>query len=304
MSLRLRALTLVMRLVLRPLLARTVQPAKARRDFNLLARLLCAPPFLLHRVDAGPPVLHWVRAGAIHPARIILYLHGGGYIAGNPAGYAALMGRLSRLTGLHVAAPVYRLAPEHPAPAAFDDAVFAHAALIARGYAPGDIVLGGDSAGGGLALALLAHLCACDQRPAGLFAMSAWTDLSLTGASLHSNAAVDPILPVAQMPDVVAMVRGDLAPDDPRLSPLFAAFDAPPPVFLQVGTTEILLDDTRRMADVLRRAGGQVEVSEWRCAPHVWHLADGYLPEARAALSQIAQFVAGLPYPLAEAVRR
>jgi epsilon-lactone hydrolase len=294
MSLRLRALTFVMRLLVRPLLARAVQPVKLRRSYDLVARLFLAPPFLLHQVEAGLPALHWVRAGPIHPARIILYLHGGGYVAGNPAGYAAMLGRLSQLTGLHVAAPVYRLAPEHPAPAAFDDAVLAHAGLIARGYAPGDIVLGGDSAGGGLALALLAHLCAHKLHPAGLFAMSAWTDLSLTGASLQSNAAADPILPVAQMPTLVAMVRGDLAPDDPRLSPLFATFNAPPPVFLQVGTTEILLDDTRRMADVLRGAGGQVEVSELPGVPHVLHLADGYLPEARAALQQIARFVVSL----------
>lgn len=294
MSLRLRAMVLGLRWVMRPLLARAINPAKARQDFAIMSRLFRAPPFLLHQVDAGTPELHWVRAGAIHPRRIILYLHGGGYIAGNPAGYRAMLGRLSRLTGLQVVAPAYRLAPEHPAPAAFEDAVKAHAALLARGYAPADIVLGGDSAGGGLALALLAHLCAHDLRPAGLFAMSPWTDLTMTGESLRDNAAADPILPVALMAALVAMVRGELAADDARLSPLFAAFDAPPPVLLQVGTTEILRDDMRRMGDVLRSAGGRVEVREWQGAPHVWHLADGYLPEARAALRQVAGFVGGL----------
>ncbi len=294
MSLRLRAMVLGLRWVIRPLLARAINPAKARRDFAMMSRLFRAPPFLLHQVDVGAPALHWVRAGPIHPRRIILYLHGGGYIAGNPAGYRAMLGRLSRLTGLHVAAPAYRLAPEHPAPAAFEDALLAHAALRAQGYAAGEIVLGGDSAGGGLALALLAHLCAQDLHPAGLFALSPWTDLSMTGASLRDNAAADPVLPVALMPALVAMVRGDLALDDVRFSPLFAVFDAPPPVLLQVGSTEILRDDTRRIADVLRSAGGRVEVSEWQDAPHVWHLGDGYVPEARAALQQVAGFIAGL----------
>jgi epsilon-lactone hydrolase len=297
MSLRLRAMTLGLRLVLRPLLARTLSPAKARRDFNIMSRFFRAPPFVLHQVDDGPPVLHWVRAGQVHPHRIILYFHGGGYVAGNPVGYRAMLGRLSRLTRLHVVAPVYRLAPEHPAPAAFEDAVRAHATLMTQGYTAGDIVLGGDSAGGGLALALLAYLCAQDQRPAGLFAMSPWTDMAMTGASLRSNAVADPILPVAQMAMLVDLVRGDLPPSDPRISPLFATFDAPPPVYLQVGSTEILRDDTRRMAAALDAAGGRVEMVEWQDAPHVWHLADGFLPEARAALQHIADFVTALPSP-------
>jgi epsilon-lactone hydrolase len=297
MSLRLRAMTLGLRLILRPMLARTLSPAKARRDFAIMSRLFRAPPFVLHQVDDGPPALHWVRAGQVHPQRIILYFHGGGYVAGNPVGYRAMLGGLSRLTGLHVVAPAYRLAPEHPAPAAFDDAVRAHATLMMQGYTAGDIVLGGDSAGGGLALALLAYLCAHGQRPAGLFAMSPWTDMAMTGASLRSNAVADPILPVAQMAMLVNLVRGDLSPSDPRISPLFATFDAPPPVYMQVGTTEILRDDARRMATVLDAAGGRVEVAEWMDAPHVWHLADGFVPEARAALQHIAGFVTTLPNP-------
>lgn len=294
MSLRLQALVFGLRLVFRPMLARTFTPAKARQDFSRVSHLFRMPPFLLHQVQPGAPDLHWVRAGPIHPRRIILYLHGGGYVVGSPLAYRGMLGRLSRLTGLHVVAPAYRLAPEHPAPAAFDDAVRTHGVLMAQGYGAGDIVLGGDSAGGGLALALLAHLCAKGQHPAGLFAISPWTDLSMAGETLHSNAAADPILPVAQMPQVIGLVKGGLAVTDPRLSPLFAKFAAPPPVLLQVGTTEILLDDTRRMAEVLRGAGGQVEVVQWPDVPHVWHLGDGYVPEARAALREIVGFVLGL----------
>jgi acetyl esterase/lipase len=204
------------------------------------------------------------------------------------------MARLARLTGLQVVAPEYRLAPEHPAPAAFDDAVAAHGRLIGRGYAAGRIILAGDSAGGGLALAVLAEVCRRGLRPAGLVGFSPWTDLAGGGESRVSNAARDVFLPAERMAVAVERVRGSLDPADPRLSPVHAMFDHPPPVLLQVGTTEILRDDSRMMAAVLRRAGGEVRLSEWVDCPHVWQMLDGYLPEARAALVEVADFVATL----------
>lgn len=294
MSLRLRALVFAARYLARPVLARTRQPEQARRDFNLVSRLLRVPPFLLHLVDPGPVPLHWVSVRRRSTDWVILYFHGGGYVAGSPVTHIGLAGRIAKLTCLPVAAPDYRLAPEHPAPAAFEDALAAHAALLARGYAADRIVLGGDSAGGGLALALLADLCGRGLAPAGAFVFSPWTDLTMTAESLHSNAAADPLLPVARMADLVAMVLGPLDARDPRISPLFARFDQPPSVFLQVGSTEILRDDSLRMAEVLRQAGGVVELAVWPGCPHVWHLLDGYVPEARAALVDAAGFVGRL----------
>ena len=132
---------------------------RARRDFNLLTRLLREPPYLLHLVDHGAVPLHWVSVRRRRDDWVILYLHGGGYVAGSPLTHIGLAGRIARLTGLQVVLPEYRLAPEHPAPAAFDDATAAHAALLAKGWPADRIILGGDSAGGGLALALLADLC-------------------------------------------------------------------------------------------------------------------------------------------------
>lgn len=291
MSIRLRLFTLFMRGLVRPVLAISRDPAKARRDFNRLSRFLRVPPFLLHLIDAGPVPLHWI---SVRPRRtdwVILYLHGGGYITGSPVTHLGLAGRLAKLTGLQVALPEYRLAPEHPAPAALDDAREAHSALLTKGYAAGQIILGGDSAGGGLALALLADLCARGLTPAGLFALSPWTDLAMTGASLEDNEGRDPLLPVRRMPDLVEMVLGEVDCRDPRVSPLYAKIDRPPPVLLQVGSVEILLDDSRRMAEVLRRAGGAVELTEWPDCPHGWQLLDGYLPEARLALLEVADFV-------------
>jgi acetyl esterase/lipase len=291
-SLRMRALVLALRLIAKPLLARLAEPSQAYASFERAARWgLRRPPILLHLTGHGAPPLHWISSGPCRTRGVILYLHGGAYIAGSPETHAGLAGRLSRLTGLRVALPAYRLAPAHPAPAAFDDAMAAYAALRARGHAAGEIVLAGDSAGGGLALALLAALCARGERPACLVALSPWTDLNLRGLSLRENAAADPLLPVTRIDEVVSHVAGDLPADDPRLSPLNAAFDRPPPALILVGDTEILRDDSVRMAERLRVAGGEPTLQIWPRAPHAWPLFDGWIPEARRALEVAAGFV-------------
>ena len=293
MSFRLRLATLAMRLFVRPRLVRTLTPQAARRDLDFCGRFVFrAPPYLLHLPGAA---FDWISVGRVREDRVILYLHGGAYLAGSPLSHAPLLGRISQLSGLAVAAARYPLAPEHPAPAQFDAAVAAHAALLECGYAPGQIILGGDSAGGGVALALLADLCRRGKHPAGLFGCSPWTDLAMTGASLRENAATDPLLPLQRMRETVDLVKGGLAVDDPRLSPLYARFDRPPPVFLQVGSTEILRDDSRRIAKILTEAGGRVILQEWPGAPHVWQLLDGYVPEARSALVDLAAFLRSLP---------
>lgn len=294
MSLRLRLFTLMMRWLVQPLLAATKDPAQARRDFNRMSRFLRVPPFLLHLLDPGQVPVHWISVKPRNAEWVILYLHGGGYITGSPYTHVGLAGRIAKLTDLRLASVDYRLAPEHPAPAALDDARVVHASLLAKGYPPGKIILGGDSAGGGLALALLADLCARGMQPAGLFAFSPWTDLAMTGDSLTTNEGRDPLLPVRRMPDLVSMVLGGMDPRDPRISPLYAEFDRPPPVLLQVGSVEILLDDSCRMAEVLTKEGGSVRVTVWSGCPHGWQLLDGYLPEARQALMEVRDFVAAL----------
>lgn len=287
MSLRLALLRLGLRWLVRPRLAGTKSPDQARSDFARGSRLFRPPPFLLHL--PGHP-LHRITAGPVDEHGMILWFHGGAYMVGSPGTHAAMLGRLSRLSRLAVVAPEYRKAPEWPAPSAFEDAQAAHAALMAQGWAPGQIILGGDSAGGGLALALLADLCARGRRPGGLVAFSPWTDLTLSGPSLAAQAAADPLLPAARMAEAVAMVQGALDPADPRLSPLFARFDRPPPVLLLVGSDEVLLDDSRRMAAQLAAAGGVVTLREEPKAPHVWPIFDGWIPEARAALRAAARF--------------
>jgi len=202
-----------------------------------------------------------------------------------------MLARLARLTGCEVIAPDYRLAPEHPFPAAVRDARSAWDGLIARGYQPEDVVIGGDSAGGNLALGLLAALLSEGIRPAGLYAFSPVTDLTFSGASIRANEGSDRLLPAARRGDLVRFYLGGAAPDDPRASPLLADFAAPPPVFLQFSETEILADDSRRMAAKLRAAGAVVTLDSWPDAPHVWVLFDGFIPEAREGLKRAAAFV-------------
>lgn len=283
----------IVRRLIRPTFARTAlpQPGRARVD-RMARRWFRPPPFTRMRpaLLGGVPVV-WVES---RPRRegVILYLHGGAYVVGGRETHGALLAALAARTGLRGVLVEYRLAPEHPFPAAFTDAVAAWDALIAAGHAPERIVLGGDSAGGGLALALLAHLCQRGTPPAGLFAFSPWTDLTLTGASLVTNAARDQLLPAHRATEVRGLILGGARPGDaadPRLSPLHATFPGAPPVQIHVAESEILRDDSLRMRSRLpdaeiRLAGDLV---------HVWPLLHGVLPEARATLDQTAGFIRG-----------
>ncbi|WP_291838140.1 alpha/beta hydrolase [Limimaricola sp.] len=280
-----------MRRVGKPQLRRTRTPEDAARNFDRAARhWFRVPPYTLHLVDdQGAVPLHWISSGPVARGRVILFLHGGAYLSGSPRTHLGLHARLARLTGAEVCAPDYRLLQTAPFPAAFDDACAAWDALMTRGYRPENIVLGGDSAGGGLMLALLAELTRRGTPPAGAFALSPWVDLTLSGDSLR--AAPEAILPVERMAEVVQYYLHGAEPADPRASPLFANFAAPPPVLIQVGSEEALRDDATRMATHLRAAGGEVTLEVWPDVPHVWQILDGWLPEARQALIRLADFV-------------
>jgi acetyl esterase/lipase len=296
-SLRLRFLNAVLRRAVKPRLAATGTPAQAEREFDRAARALLRVPrgaSVDVREVPGParPVrVTRVRGPAAAGEGLVLYFHGGGYVAGSARTHLGLLVRLSAAAGVPVDAPDYRLAGEAPAPAAFADACAVWDALLREGWAPGRIVLGGDSAGGGIALALLARLCAQGTPPAGLFAFSPWVDLTLSGGSLAENAAADPLLPADRVAELVAAIRGDVAAEDPRLSPLFAAFPGAPPVLLQAGRTEILRDDTLRMAARLEADGAAVRLGLWPDTPHVVQIFGDWLPEARDARADAAAFV-------------
>ena len=287
-SLRLRTLNFGLRHAVRPFLGLSNSPERAARTFDRFAPLIFSgPPYICHLTEIANAVpLHWISVGSVQPRHVILYLHGGAYFSGSGTAYSGLLGRISSLTGLRVCAPDYRLLQQDPFPAALDDAVGAWDALLQKGYRPRDIVLGGDSAGGGLMLSLLSYLTLRDQRPRAAFALSPWTDLTLAGESL--TTATEVLLPVRRMSEVVDRYLGAADRADPRASPLFATFVNPPPVLIQVGSGEALRDDAVRMAQVL---GPQADLRIWADVPHVWQMFDGYIPEARAALREVAEFI-------------
>ena len=185
----------------------------------------------------------------------------------------------------------YRLAPEHPFPAALEDAVTTYRWLAKR-IDPRRIAFMGDSAGGGLALATLHKLRDDgDPLPAAAVAVSPWTDLALTGASLQANAAADPMLHAALLPALANDYLAGADPMHPYASPLYGDASRLPPILIQVGSDEILHDDAVRMADKLRAAGRDIEIEVWPRMPHAWHLFARLLPEGRHAIAKIGSFL-------------
>ncbi len=224
--------------------------------------------------------------------RVILYLHGGGYVIGSHVGYRGFAGRLARATSSRVCVVNYRLAPEHPFPAALDDAVMTYGWLRRQGYAADRIVIAGDSAGGGLTLATLLKLRESgDPLPAGAVTLSPWSDLAGTGATLAPGVVDDPLV----QGDTIGGMAGMYAPNDltnPLASPLYGDYAGLPPLLIQVGGREVLLDDAVRVRDKARAAGVDVTYFEGDGLIHVWPVLVADAPESEAALSQIGEFVA------------
>ncbi|GAB4278432.1 MAG: alpha/beta hydrolase [Candidatus Promineifilaceae bacterium] len=241
------------------------------------------------RIDVGGTTAEWITAPSAGSS-VILYFHGGGYVLGLTAVHRAWLARLSQATGMRGLAVAYRLAPEHPFPAALDDALTAYRWLLAQGTAPEHILLGGDSAGGGLALALLVALRdAGEPLPAGAFCLSPWTDLALTGASMQSNAAKDPILSADLLGKYAAAYVNGRSPTDPLISPLYADLAGLPPLLIQVGDEETLLDDSTRFVAKARQAGVAATLDCYEGMFHVFPLFD-FLPESKQVLARITQF--------------
>ncbi|WP_027815651.1 alpha/beta hydrolase [Paraburkholderia bannensis] len=227
--------------------------------------------------------------------RTVLYLHGGGYYFCSPKTHRAITYGLATRAQADVFSLDYRLAPEHPFPAALDDALAAYRRLLADGVRADSLVIAGDSAGGGLALATLVALRdAGDKLPAGALLYSPWTDLAVTGASIRENDGRDPMFCGDVFARVAALYLGEAGvarATDPYVSPLYADFHGLPPLFMLAGSTETLLDDTRRVADRARAAGVQVDCKIARGLPHIWPIYAPFMPEARRSLDDSARFV-------------
>ena len=225
------------------------------------------------------------------PLRTLLYLHGGGYYFCSPKSHRSLVFPLAVHIGARTFSLEYRLAPEHPFPAALDDALAAYRRLVQDGTPPESIVVAGDSAGGGLALALLVALRdAGDALPAAGLLFSPWTDLAATGATLVSNDGLDPMFRGAAIARAAKFYLGTASATHPYASPLYADLTGLPPLLIQAGSTEVLLDDARRVAEWAREAQVEVDFEIWPKMPHVWQLFVPFIPEGRAALEHAAAF--------------
>ena len=236
----------------------------------------------------------WVMPKDQRRTGVILYLHGGGYTCGSLEYAKGFAAALASECGVRVFCPAYRLAPEHPYPAALEDAVYAYRWLLEeKKYQPSQIVVAGDSAGGGLALALC--LYAKDHGlplPAGIITMSPWTDVSLSGASYEENYTIDPLFGNSKENMLYqCSYIGNANPKNPYLSPLFGDFEGFPPMLMQVGAYEVLLDDTRAAAKKARAEGVKVRCSVYDGMFHVFQMGLDLIPESREAWEEVAEYL-------------
>jgi epsilon-lactone hydrolase len=255
-----------------------------------------APDVNCQPIDAGGVKAEWIVPPNAAADRVILYFHGGGYVMGSINTHRAMVARIARAAQARALALDYRLAPEHPFPAAVDDATAAYRWLLAQGYKPNKIAISGDSAGGGLVLAaLIALKDAKVALPACAAPISPWTDMEGTGASMKTNASKDPMVaPSGGNGGLFNMAKayvGNADPRNPLASPLHADYHGLPPLLIQVGSTETLLDDSTRVAEKAKAAGVEVDLEVWDEMIHVWHVFAKLLPEGQQAIDRIGQFV-------------
>jgi acetyl esterase/lipase len=266
---------------------------QSRREWEAGSRLTVLPKAArFSPVVAGGIKSEWMEMPPVNRDRAFLLLHGGGYNAGSPRTHRKLAALLSRAAYSRVLTPDYRLAPEHPFPAAVKDALKAYGWLLEQGFAADNIVVGGDSAGGGLALSMLLALReAGAAMPRAAVLLSAWTDLTVSSPSYERHRKLDPSITRKGLREAGLWYAGDRDPADPMISPLFADPTGLPPLLLHAGGDEVMLDDSRLFAERARAAGVEVTYKVYDGMWHVHHDGAPEVPESVAALNDIAAFI-------------
>ena len=258
-----------------------------RSMLSSLLRLTSAPQ---RTTEVGGVPAEW--AGRNTAQTVILYLHGGAYFFGSPASHRVMVEAICRQADAKALLLDYRLAPENPFPAALDDALSAYEGLLAQGADPKDIVIAGDSAGGGLSLALLLRL-RDEKKPlptAGVL-LSPWTDLTGSGESVRTLAEIDDMLYAPSITKAAAYYHAEESVEHPYISPLFADLKGLPPLLIQVGTHEILLSDATRLVKKAHQANLNITFTAFEAMPHVHQLAYHFVPEAKVAVQEIARYI-------------
>lgn len=235
----------------------------------------------------------WLRPKDAREAKVLLYLHGGAYVIGNCRTHRNIASHIARAARINVLLPEYRLAPEHRFPAGIEDAVGVYRFLLSEGFKPADITIAGDSAGGGLTVATLLSLRhAGDPMPANAVLLSPFLDITASGESMQTRADQDPWFEQRDIEVVAGLYcNDDSEVRNPLVSPVFAHVHGLPPAYIQVGDDEILLSDSTRFAAMLEEAGVDVELEIWPEMWHVFQLFIGKMPEARAAINKIGEYL-------------
>jgi phosphinothricin tripeptide acetyl hydrolase len=267
--------------------------AERRAQYERAEKAFPTPPEVkVERVSAPVAPAEWLRPPGAAAGRVVLYLHGGGYVIGSPRSHRHLAAAIAAAGQASALLLDYRLAPEHPYPAAVDDATAAYRWLLDQGIGPGRVVIAGDSAGGGLTVAtLLALRDAGLPLPAGGACISPWVDLTFSGASYRTRAAADPIVTRAEIDEMARAYLGATAARTPLASPLFADLGGLPPLLIHVGSDEVLLDDAVQLAERAKAAGVDATLEVWDRMIHVWHWFLPMLDEAQSAVDGIGRFI-------------
>jgi monoterpene epsilon-lactone hydrolase len=267
--------------------------AERRAQYERAEKVFPTPSDVkVERVNAPVAPAEWLRPPSAEPGRVVLYLHGGGYVIGSPRSHRHLASAIAGAAGASALLLDYRLAPEHPFPAAVEDATAAYRWLLDQAIAPERIVIAGDSAGGGLTVAtLLALREARVPLPAGGVCISPWVDLTCSAASYQTMAEADPIVRRAGVEEMAQAYLGTTSPRTPLASPVFADLRGLPPLLIHVGRDEVLLDDAVQLAERAKAAGVDATLDIYERMIHVWHWFLPMLDEAQTAVEAIGRFV-------------
>ena len=282
--------------VIRRLLAARPRPSdlgERRKRLDALGAQYPLPADVeVEPVDANGVNAEWTSTPGADPTRAIMFLHGGGYISGSLDSHRHMIAQAGREARARTLALDYRLAPEHPFPAALDDAIAGYRFLLSKGFEPGRIAIAGESAGGGLAVATLVSLREAGVAlPACCWLSSPWTDLEVTGESMTSRASIDPLIQKDYLLELAKAYLGDTDPRTPLASPLYADLAGLPPMLVQVGSAETLLDDAVRIARVAGAADVRVTLEIWPDMIHAWHLFHPQVAAGRRALAAVGDFI-------------
>ncbi len=264
--------------------------AEYRAQSISTARFMSRPPkgIEVENINIAGLQAAWIRSTDADKTKVLLHLHGGGYVNGGIASHLMMCIPMAQTLHMDVLLPEYRLAPENPFPAALEDVTKIYHWLLKQGYSSSNIIISGDSAGGGLSLATVLSLRDHhDLLPAAIVCMSPWVDLTMSGKSYIINAEEDVILKTETLKEWAACYCGTEKPEHPLISPIFADLHDLPPIFIQVGSDEILLDDSIALAEIASNATLKIWNGMW----HDWHVFGNLIPESKKAFEEIKQFI-------------